>query len=185
MLYLLHVKAHICDLQIIIKSTTYKRAVEMPLIDVVLFEPEIPSNTGNIMRLCHNTGAKLHLVHPLGFELDDKRLRRAGLDYADWQHVKQWHSLDACIEAIKGNAPESVWHPMTTKGSASPFSANLSGPVVLLYGPETRGLPEVVRQLWPQPQWLKLPMQAGSRSLNLSNAVAIGVYEAWRQQGFN
>ena len=155
------------------------------MIHVILYEPEIPSNTGNIIRLCANTGAQLHLIQPLGFELDDKKLRRAGLDYHEWARLKMWAHLDDCLRflAEQGIGLEAIF-PMTTKGAQSPFECHLNRPVALLMGPETRGLPEQVRQQFPERNWLRLPMTAHSRSLNLSNATAVIVYEAWRQQGF-
>lgn len=155
------------------------------MIHVVLFEPEIPANTGNIIRLCANTGAQLHLVEPLGFELDDKKLKRAGLDYHEWARMQIWENLPACLEHLiqQGLTVNDVF-PLTTKGSATPHTVDLNRSVVLLMGPETRGLPEQVRLMFPQDNWIRLPMAENSRSLNLSNATAVIVYEAWRQQGF-
>ena len=155
------------------------------MIHVVLYEPEIPANTGNIIRLCANTGAQLHLVKPLGFELDDKKLRRAGLDYHEWAHMKVWENFTECVAFLKEHGIENdAIYPLTTKGSETPHTSNLSRPVALLMGPETRGLPESVRMMFPEKHWICLPMAANSRSLNLSNATAIILYEAWRQQGF-
>lgn len=155
------------------------------MIHVVLFEPEIPANTGNIIRLCANTGAQLHLVKPLGFELDDKKLKRAGLDYHEYARMKIWDNIEQCLEALKlQGISESDVFPLTTKGSATPHTVDLNRPVALLMGPETRGLPEQVRLMFPQRNWIRLPMAENSRSLNLSNATAVIVYEAWRQQGF-
>ncbi|MFY0677074.1 MAG: tRNA (uridine(34)/cytosine(34)/5-carboxymethylaminomethyluridine(34)-2'-O)-methyltransferase TrmL [Neptuniibacter sp.] len=151
------------------------------MLHVVLYEPEIPPNTGNIIRLCANTGFKLHLVEPLGFELDDKRLRRAGLDYHEFSSVKVHPDLNSCLEEIQ---PRKVW-ALTTKGSRGYVDADFTSGDVLLLGPETRGLPVDVRESLPQDQWLRLPMCPDSRSLNLSNACAIVVYEAWRQLGFD
>ncbi|MGI1672095.1 MAG: tRNA (uridine(34)/cytosine(34)/5-carboxymethylaminomethyluridine(34)-2'-O)-methyltransferase TrmL [Neptuniibacter sp.] len=151
------------------------------MLHVVLYEPEIPPNTGNIIRLCANTGFKLHLVEPLGFELDDKRLRRAGLDYHEFSSVKVHPDLNSCLEEIQ---PRKVW-ALTTKGSRGYVDADFTSGDVLLLGPETRGLPMDVRVSLPQDQWLRLPMCPDSRSLNLSNACAIVVYEAWRQLGFD
>lgn len=153
------------------------------VIHVVLYEPEIPSNTGNIIRLCANTGAKLHLIEPLGFELDDKKLKRAGLDYHEWAELKVWPNLDACLADLKAQGIEAIF-PLTTKGEKSPFDSDLNRNVALLFGPESRGLPESVRLMFPYEHWLRLPMQPESRSLNLSNATAVMIYEAWRQQGF-
>ena len=155
------------------------------MIHVVLYEPEIPSNTGNIIRLCANTGAQLHLIEPLGFDLDDKKLKRAGLDYHEWARMQIWKDLQQCLDylATQGIGLDSVY-PLTTKGHATPHTADLNRAVALLMGPETRGLPESVRLLFPEAHWIRLPMAATSRSLNLSNATAVIVYEAWRQQGF-
>lgn len=155
------------------------------MIHVVLYEPEIPSNTGNIIRLCANTGAQLHLIKPLGFELDDKKLKRAGLDYHEWARMQIWETIEDCLTALEkqGIGVDAIY-PMTTKGSALPHQSELNRPVALLLGPETRGLPEQVRMMFPVENWIRLPMAPNSRSLNLSNATAVIVYEAWRQQGF-
>ena len=148
---------------------------------IVLYEPEIPQNTGNIIRLCANVGAKLHLVEPLGFAWDDKRLRRAGLDYHEFAEVARHANLEAC-QAELGIAR---WYAFTTKAHRNYAGVNYSPNDVLLFGPETRGLPQVLLDAWPNEQKVRLPMQASSRSLNLSNTVAVAVYEAWRQQDFN
>lgn len=155
------------------------------MIHVILYQPEIPANTGNIIRLCANTGAQLHLIEPLGFALEDRKLRRAGLDYHEWARLQLWQTLDDCLRYLEqqGIRQDAIF-PMTTKGQSSPFQVDLNRPVALLLGPETRGLPEEVRQRFAQQNWLRLPMAVDSRSLNLSNATAIIVYEAWRQQGF-
>lgn len=155
------------------------------MIHVVLFEPEIPANTGNIIRLCANTGAQLHLVKPLGFELDDKKLKRAGLDYHEWARMQIWENIEECLAHLqtKGIGINAVY-PLTTKGFETPHTADLNRPVALLMGPETRGLPEQVLLMFPEQHWIRLPMAPESRSLNLSNATAVIVYEAWRQQGF-
>ncbi len=153
------------------------------MIHIILHEPEIPGNTGNIIRLCANTGAHLHLIEPLGFELEDKQLRRAGLDYHEWARLKVWANIDACLENIRAQGITDIY-PMTTKGTASPFEKDLNKPVVFLFGAETKGLPLEVREMFPADHWLRLPMQPDSRSLNLSNSAAVMVYEAWRQQGF-
>ena len=150
------------------------------MLHVVLFEPEIPPNTGNIIRLCANTGFQLHLVEPLGFDFDDKKLRRAGLDYHEFAAVKVHKDLDTALAAIQ---PKNVW-ALTTKGSRNYCDAQFQPGDVLLFGPETRGLPPEVRDALPQETLLRLPMKEESRSLNLSNACAIVVYEAWRQLGF-
>lgn len=147
------------------------------MLDVVLYQPEIPPNTGNIIRLCANTGFRLHLIEPLGFALEDKRLRRAGLDYHEYAALKLWPSLDACIEACR---PGRVW-ALTTKATQNYAEARFSVGDMLVLGPETRGLPADVIA---QHSALKLPMRPQSRSLNLSNACAVVVYEAWRQIGF-
>jgi len=147
------------------------------MLDVVLYQPEIPPNTGNIIRLCANTGFRLHLVEPLGFELDDKRLRRAGLDYHEFAQLKVFANLEACIEALK---PKRILS-MTTKTDSRYCDHQFALGDMILLGPETRGLPqEVLDATTP----ITLPMLENSRSLNLSNACAIVVYEAWRQLGF-
>jgi len=150
------------------------------MLHVVLFQPEIPPNTGNIIRLCANTGFQLHLIEPLGFDFEDKKLRRAGLDYHEFASVKRYPDLDSCIEAIQ---PGKVW-ALTTYGTRVPSDVQFSAGDVLLFGRETKGLPEEVRNGLPADQRLRLPMKADSRSLNLSNACAVVVYEAWRQLGF-
>lgn len=155
----------------------------MPQIHIILYEPEIPNNTGSIIRLCANTGAQLHLVKPLGFELDDKRLRRAGLDYHEWASMKVWDTLDGVLAELSTQGVSKVL-PMTTKAKLSFFEQDLASDVALLFGPESRGLPEAVRSIFSQEDWVRLPMQPDSRSLNLANAASIAVYEAWRQQGF-
>ena len=148
---------------------------------VVLYQPEIPPNTGNIIRLCANTGAELHLVEPLGFDITDKGLRRAGLDYHEYARVVRHADWAACKRALDGRR----LFAMTTKGQASPFSTALTDSDVFIFGRESSGLPpEVLAEFSPE-QRLRLPMQAGQRSLNLSNAAAVTVFEAWRQSGFN
>lgn len=148
---------------------------------VILYEPEIPPNTGNVIRLCALTGAALHLIAPLGFELEDRRLRRAGLDYHEFAEVKVHPNLDACLSAFD---PARVC-AFTTHGARNAFEAPLGAAQALLFGPETRGLPSSVLARFPNAQRLRLPQMPGRRSLNLSNAVAISVFEAWRQQGFS
>lgn len=150
------------------------------MFHVVLFEPEIPPNTGNVIRLCANTGCQLHLIEPLGFDLDDKRLRRAGLDYHEYATVIRHPSLESCLAALGGARILAL----TTKAKNSYAQMNYRPGDVLLFGPESRGLPPEVLASLPTEQLLRLPMQAGCRSLNLSNAVAVTVYEAWRQQDF-
>ncbi|WP_150046281.1 MULTISPECIES: tRNA (uridine(34)/cytosine(34)/5-carboxymethylaminomethyluridine(34)-2'-O)-methyltransferase TrmL [Methylomonas] len=150
------------------------------MLDVVLYQPEIPANTGNIIRLCANTGAHLHLIHPLGFELDDKRLRRAGLDYHEWVNVRQYASLQDYRERAKPNR----LFALTTKGSTQYSRVAFQVGDALLFGPETRGLPADFLESQPRQMNLVLPMRRESRSLNLSNTVAVVLYEAWKQLGF-
>ena len=151
----------------------------MPL-NVVLFQPEIPPNTGNIIRLCANTGALLHLVRPLGFRMDAKAVRRAGLDYRELAEVREHPSLQACLESLG----QPRWFAFTTRGAVRHDEARFVDGDALVFGPETRGLPGDVLQLCPPERQLRIPMIAGARSLNLSNAVAVAVYEAWRQSGW-
>ncbi|MEM8547634.1 MAG: tRNA (uridine(34)/cytosine(34)/5-carboxymethylaminomethyluridine(34)-2'-O)-methyltransferase TrmL [Pseudomonadota bacterium] len=151
------------------------------MIKIVLYQPEIPPNTGNIIRLCANTGCELHLIKPLGFELDDKRMRRAGLDYEEWATVAVHDSLSAFIEQ---NAESRVL-ALSTRG-AQPYSNITFRPGdALLFGPETRGLPQELLDDLPEEHRLRIPMRSHSRSLNLSNAVAVVCYEALRQSGFD
>ena len=147
---------------------------------VVLYQPEIPPNTGNIIRLCANTGTELHLVEPLGFDITDKHLRRAGLDYHEYARVVRHPDWAACKAALAGRRLLA----MTTKGSSNLFAQVLQKDDVFVFGRETSGLPpEVLAEFAPEAR-LRLPMQAGQRSLNLSNAAAVTVFEAWRQAGF-
>jgi tRNA (cytidine/uridine-2'-O-)-methyltransferase len=150
------------------------------MYDVILFEPEIPPNTGNIIRLCANTGCRLHLVEPLGFVLEDTRLRRAGLDYHEWADVQVHPSLEDCIARV---APPRLL-AASTRGLTRYDQLRYASGDALLFGPETRGLPPAVLEAVPPAQRLRLPMRPGQRSLNLSNAVAVVVFEAWRQLGF-
>ncbi|MEJ2686107.1 MAG: tRNA (uridine(34)/cytosine(34)/5-carboxymethylaminomethyluridine(34)-2'-O)-methyltransferase TrmL [Gammaproteobacteria bacterium] len=150
------------------------------MFHVVLYQPEIPPNTGNIIRLCANTGSRLHLIHPLGFELDDSRLRRAGLDYREWARIEQHRSLEAFSAAVE---PPRLFG-VSTRGRQCYAEAAYRPGDALLFGPETRGLPQAVLDGLPAERVLRLPMVPDSRSLNLSNAVAVTVYEAWRQCGF-
>jgi len=150
------------------------------MIDVILYQPEIPGNTGNIIRLCANTGARLHLIQPLGFDLDDQKLRRAGLDYHEYASLRVHENL----AAVQLELADHRWFAFSTKSRTRYDQARLDGPTALLFGPETRGLPAEVLASLPETQRLILPQQPHSRSLNLSNAVAVSVYEAWRQQGF-
>ncbi len=147
---------------------------------VVLYEPEIPPNTGNVIRLCANTGATLHLIAPLGFQLEDRLLRRAGLDYHEWVTLRVHDSLAAFLKAVQ---PPRVW-AFTTKAARPYTQAGYTPGDALLFGPETRGLPPEVLARFAPEQRLRLPMRPGNRSLNLSNAVAVAVFEAWRQQDF-
>ena len=150
------------------------------MFSVILYEPEIPPNTGNIIRLCANTGANLHLVEPLGFDLEEKKLRRAGLDYGEFVNVRTHTSLDSCLAAL--DWPRLF--ALSTKNSTRYDQAIFRAGDALLFGPETRGLPVEVLNSLPAEQRLRLPMREGNRSLNLSNAAAVVVYEAWRQLGF-
>lgn len=150
------------------------------MLDLILFEPEIPPNTGNIIRLCANTGISLHLVGPLGFTLSDARLRRAGLDYHEWASVRQHAGLAACLESLGQPRVFAV----STRGTTVHTQAQFTVGDALLLGPEQRGLPAEVLAALPAAQVLRIPMRPGSRSLNLSNAAAIIAYEAWRQLGF-
>ena len=150
------------------------------MFHVILYQPEIPPNTGNIIRLCANTGAQLHLIGPLGFEMDDKRLRRAGLDYHEFAQVRRYPDLQDCVDAIK---PTRVL-ACSTKGKTDYHQADYQAGDALLFGPETRGLPAAILDSLPDEQILRIPMRADNRSLNLSNAVAIILYEAWRQHQF-
>ncbi len=150
------------------------------MLHVILYQPEIPPNTGNIIRLCANTGAKLHLVGPLGFQLDNTRLKRAGLDYAEMTLVRQYVNWDQ----FRDDHPEMRIWAFSTRGQRSYDQAEFQIGDGLLFGPETRGLPESVLVETGSKHCLYLPMADTSRSLNLSNTVAVGLYEAWRQLGF-
>ncbi|SEJ23945.1 tRNA (cytidine(34)-2'-O)-methyltransferase [Frateuria terrea] len=150
------------------------------MLHVILYRPEIPPNTGNAIRLCANTGASLHLIRPLGFELDDARLRRAGLDYHEYARVAVHEDLDACLLALG----EPRVFAFSTRGRVAHVDARYAEGDALLFGCETAGLPEEVFGAIPPEQRLRLPMRPQSRSLNLSNTVAVAVYEAWRQLGF-
>jgi tRNA (cytidine/uridine-2'-O-)-methyltransferase len=148
------------------------------MFNIVLYQPEIPPNTGNIIRLCANTGCNLHLVEPLGFKLDDKQLRRAGLDYHEWAPVKTYSSVDEL-------KPESDVYALSTKGHKHYHQASFKAGDFLVFGPETRGLPDKYLDSLDDGHVLRLPMLEHSRSLNLSNTVAIVVYEALRQNRFS
>lgn len=147
------------------------------MIDVVLFEPEIPQNTGNIIRLCANAGIQLHLIHPLGFTWDDKRLRRAGLDYHEFAKIQHYSDWD---EFILKHQERDIF-ALSTHAHKHYHEINYPKAPMLLFGPESRGLPVAIRE---QQNPIRIPMQAQSRSLNLSNAVAIVAFEVWRQQDF-
>ena len=151
------------------------------MLHVVLYQPEIPPNTGNVIRLCANTGARLHLIRPLGFELDDSRLRRAGLDYHEWAAVRDYPDLDAFREQY----PNIRLLAFTTKAKRLFQDVDYRPDDALLFGPETRGLPADLLAALPDEQKLRIPMRPGSRSLNLSNAVAVAVYQAWRRLNFS
>jgi len=151
------------------------------MFHIVLYQPEIPPNTGNIIRLCANTGSALHLIHPLGFELDDRKLRRAGLDYREWASVREHASLDAFMDDVK---PLRLW-AVSTRGACTYTEPGYEAGDAFLFGPETRGLPENVLQAAGRAAVLRVPMIANSRSLNLSNTVSVVVYEAWRQLAFS
>ena len=150
------------------------------MLDVVLFHPEIPPNTGNVIRLCANTGARLHLIEPLGFTLDDKQLRRAGLDYHEWALVRTHADF---AEFLSGIRPARVL-AFSTRAERRYTEVSYRNGDALVFGPETRGLPPELLEQVPPDQRLRLPMRPSVRSLNLSNAVAVVVYEAWRQLGF-
>ena len=151
------------------------------MIEVALFEPEIPQNTGAIIRLCANTGCVLHLIEPLGFDLDEKRVRRAGLDYHELTHVYRHKDYQSFLAAVEGKRIFAC----TTKTTDFHSDANFESNDVLLFGPETRGLPPEIRESDRIEQKLRIPMQAESRSMNLSNAVSVFVYEAWRQLDYS
>lgn len=150
------------------------------MFNVVLYQPEIPPNTGNVIRLCANTGAQLHLVYPLGFPWNDARVKRAGLDYHEFTEVKHHADWPACQAALAGKRMFAV----STRGTADYSKVHFLPGDVFVFGPETRGLPAELLATFPAEQRLRIPMFPNNRSLNLSNAVAVVVYEAWRQQEF-
>ena len=150
------------------------------MFHIVLSEPEIPPNTGNVIRLCANTGASLHLIHPLGFSLDDARLRRAGLDYHEYAEVRDYSSMDQFVLAVQ---PSNIY-ALTTRGERVYSDVEFLSGDALVFGSETRGLSPAFLDSLPETHRLHVPMQPASRSLNLSNTVALVLYEAWRQQGF-
>ncbi len=151
------------------------------MLNIVLYEPEIAPNTGNIIRLSANCGCRLHLIGKLGFDWDDKKLRRAGLDYHEWAEVKRWENYEEYLAGCKNNKRLFAF---TTKGCKAHHLAKFEAEDSLLFGPETRGLPSDILNSLAADQKLRLPMVAGSRSLNLANTVAIATYEAWRQLEF-
>ncbi len=150
------------------------------MFEVILYQPEIPPNTGNIIRLCANSGSRLHLIEPLGFNLEQRELRRAGLDYADLAAVHVHRDLESCLAALRG----ATLYAVETAGTRPYSAAQFRRGDALLFGQETRGLPQEVLQGMARENVLSIPMRPGNRSLNLSNAVALVVYEAWRQLGF-
>jgi tRNA (cytidine/uridine-2'-O-)-methyltransferase len=150
------------------------------MFNLILFEPEIPPNTGNIIRLCANTGVALHLVEPLGFELDHAKLKRAGLDYREFAEVQTHKTLESCLLSL--GAPRVF--ALSTRGTARYDAPEYRAGDAFLMGPETRALPQEILDGLPAEQCLRLPMRSSSRSLNLSNATAVVIYEAWRQLGF-
>ena len=162
-------------------TVTRNAWLNTPMFNIVLYQPEIPPNTGNIIRLCANTGCSLHLIEPMGFKLEDKQLRRAGLDYHEWAEVKTYKNIN---ELNKILIPESTVYALSTKGKKSYHQAKFKAGDYLVFGPETRGLPEEYLNELNAEQILRLPMLAHSRSLNLSNTVAIVTYEALRQCDF-
>jgi tRNA (cytidine/uridine-2'-O-)-methyltransferase len=150
------------------------------MFNLILYQPEIPPNTGNAIRLSANTGCKLHLIRPFAFELDEKRVRRAGLDYHEMAAVHQWDSLDQCLTSI--GAPR--WFAISTRGTTRFDQPLYQSGDAFVFGPETRGLPQEILELCDPGHRLRLPMVPDNRSLNLSNAVAVVAFEAWRQLGF-
>lgn len=151
-----------------------------PLFHVVLFQPEIPGNTGNVIRLCANTGSALHLIEPLGFEPDDARMRRAGLDYHEYAEMRRHPALDSCLASIGS----SRVFAFSARASTSFAEPDYQRGDVLLFGPESQGLPAEALNGIPDGRCLRLPMRESSRSLNLSNAVAVAVFEGWRQLAY-
>ena len=150
------------------------------MFDIVLYQPEIPPNTGNVIRLAANTGATLHLVQPLGFRLDDRELKRAGLDYHEYAGLVVHPDWQAACDSLRGRRMFAFSTRATRRHTEVQYRAGDA----LVFGPETRGLPAEILESLPEEQRLRIPLRPGNRSLNLSNAVAVAVYEAWRQQGF-
>jgi tRNA (cytidine/uridine-2'-O-)-methyltransferase len=151
------------------------------VFELILYQPEIPPNTGNIIRLCANTGANLHVIRPLGFDLDDKQLRRAGLDYHEFATILVHDTFEDCLAALG----ECRVFAISTRGTTDYSSVAYQAGDAFLLGPETRGLPQEILDGLPREQVLRIPMQPENRSLNLANAAAVLVYEAWRQQNFS
>ncbi|NND61209.1 MAG: tRNA (cytidine(34)-2'-O)-methyltransferase [Gammaproteobacteria bacterium] len=151
------------------------------MLHVILYQPEIPPNTGSIIRLCANTGASLHLVHPLGFTLDEPRMKRAGLDYHEYTRVQEHRNLSACLDQVGA----SRVYALSTRGQTRYDQVRYSDNDALLFGPETRGLPQSLLDELPREHRLFIPMRPGNRSMNLANAVSVVVYEAWRQLGYD
>ena len=154
------------------------------MLHIVLYQPEIPPNTGNVIRLAANTGAQLHLIEPLGFRMDDKALRRAGLDYHEYASVKVHAGWEACAATLSGQFASGRVFALSTKNSSVYTETRFADEDVLVFGPETRGLPAELLATFAPAQRLRIPMRPDNRSLNLSNAVAVVVMEAWRQLGF-
>lgn len=150
------------------------------MLNIILFEPEIPPNTGNIIRLAANTGCQLHIIRPMGFDFDDKRLRRAGLDYHEWAQVKFYDSIEECVQ---NNTFRHVY-ALTTKAKHHYSDTAFNAEDAILFGPESRGLPNELLNAMADEEKLRIPMLPQSRSMNLSNSVSVVVFEAWRQQGF-
>lgn len=150
------------------------------MFNIALYQPEIPPNTGNIIRLCANTGCSLHLIHPLGFELEDKKLRRAGLDYKEFAQIKEYPDLETFVSKF----PSNRIFACSTKGSQMHSDIRFQPGDTFIFGPETRGLPDDYLKTLADNQILRIPMLANSRSMNLSNSVSVIVYEAWRQNGY-
>lgn len=155
-------------------------AADNNMFAVVLYQPEIPPNTGNIIRLCANTGCELHLVKPLGFPLDSSKMKRAGLDYREFSAIRVHESYADCLAALDGRR----LFALTTKGRTRPDTAAFQAGDVFLFGPETRGLPQDILDDLPAERKIRLPMLPENRSMNLSNTVAVTVFEAWRQLGY-
>ncbi|NUF28133.1 tRNA (cytidine/uridine-2'-O-)-methyltransferase [Gilliamella bombicola] len=152
-------------------------------LNIVLFEPEIPANTGNIIRLCANTGFNLHIIEPMGFFWDDKKLRRAGLDYQEFVDVKRYKNFNCFMDENQIDLQTQLY-ALTTKGQKPHSEVNYKSNDFLMFGPETRGLPATILDLLPQNKKIRIPMLATSRSMNLSNSVAVVVYESWRQLNY-